>query len=462
MFDAPGQSLTRDLARFVARSSYADLDARTVEMTKRSFLDAIGVSLAASGLGEGCKPFADLALADGGKPESTLLGFGGKVPASAAALVNGALAHAMDYEDAYDGAPVHPNGPTVPAALAVAEAVGDVSGRELIAALATGCDLVCRLGLSATVNPDVYGWFPPPIFAAFGACAAASKLMKLDEEQIVDAFGLTLFQTTASSQFKWTPHATVRAVRDAFAAQVGVRSAQLAQRGVRGFEGVFEGKAGLFALFVRGAYDPEVLTRNLGTYFHGENISFKAWPACRGTHAFIEAALELKAQHGFDVDQLTRIEMTGGEVQHMLFDPFEQKRQPQTAIDAKFSLPFTTAVALRYGPVRLAHYLPDALRDEAVLSLAKLAVYQRSDSRNIAAGSLALHLRDGRVLSRHVEHPYGNPTNPISAADMAAKFVECASYAATPMDEAAARRVVAAVDGLETIDRIDAAVLGLA
>ena len=462
MFDSPGQSLTHELARFVARSSYADLDARTVEMTKRSFLDALGVMLAASGLGEGCKPFADLALADGGRAEATLLGFGGKVPASAAALVNGALAHAMDYEDAYDGAPVHPNGPTVPAALAMAEALGDVSGQELIAALATGCDLVCRLALCLPVNIDSYGWFPPPIFGAFGACAAAAKLMKLDEEQIVDAFALTLFQTTASSQFKWTPHATVRAVRDAFAAQVGVRSAQLAQRGVRGFEGVFEGKAGLFALFARGAYDPAVLTRDLGTYFHGENISFKAWPACRGTHAFIEAALELQAQHGFDVDRLAQIEMEGGEVQHMLFDPFEQKRQPQTAIDAKFSLPFTTAVALRYGPVRLAHYLPDALRDEAVLCLAKLAVYKRSDSKNIAGGRLTLHLPDGSTLSKQIDHPYGHPTNPISQADMAAKFVECAGYAARPMDRAAAGAVVAAVETLETLSVVTAGALRLA
>ncbi|MEO6339429.1 MAG: MmgE/PrpD family protein [Caulobacteraceae bacterium] len=461
MFDAPSQSLTRDLARFVARSSYDDLDPRTVEMTKASFLDALGVMLAASGLGEGCKPFADLAMADGGRGESTLLGFGGKVPASAAALVNGALSHALDYEDAYDGAPVHPNGPTVPAALAVAEALGDVSGRDLIAALATGCDLVCRLGLSVTENPDAYGWFPPPIFGAFGACAAAAKLLKLDEEQIVDAFALTLFQTTASSQFKWTPHATVRAVRDAFAAQVGVRSAQLAQRGVRGFEGVFEGKAGLFALFARGAYDPAVLTRNLGAYFHGENISFKAWPACRGTHAFIEAAMELQAEHGFDVDQLTSIDMTGGEVQAMLFDPFEQKRQPQTAIDAKFSLPFTTGVALRYGTVRLAHYLPGALRDVAVLSLAKLAVYRRSDSKNIASGTLTLQLADGRTLSKHIEHPYGHPTNPISEADLAGKFVECASYAARPMDRTAAEAVIATVRTLETAEVVTAETLRL-
>ena len=171
--------------------------------------------------------------------------------------------------------------------------------------------------------------------------------------------------------------------------------------------------------------------------------------------------MELQAQHGFDPDQLTRIEMTGGEVQAMLFDPFEQKRQPQTAIDAKFSLPFTTGVALRYGTVRLAHFLPDALRDEAVLSLAKLAVYQRSDSKNIAAGRLTLHLGDGRTLSKQVDHPYGHPTNAISQADLANKFVECASYAARPKDRTAAERVIAAVGSLETADVVSAGSLHL-
>ena len=149
------QGLSARLAAFVADTEFADLPAGTVEVTKQCLLDAIGVSLAASGLGEGCQAFVDLALSQGGKPTCTVFGMPHRLPVEAAAFVNGAMAHAMDYEDAHDGMLLHPNAPTVPAALAIAEATGGVSGKELIAALAIGCDVAVRLaqGLRASL-PD--------------------------------------------------------------------------------------------------------------------------------------------------------------------------------------------------------------------------------------------------------------------------------------------------------------------
>ena len=289
------EAVSSALAHHVVSAQFEDLSPAAVEATRKSLLDALGVSLGASGLGEGCAVFAAQAIACGGKPESTILGFSTKVPAAMAAFANGSMAHALDFEDAFDGAPVHPNAAVVPAALAVAQAIGGVSGKELLLALAVGCDLVCRLGVALTANLDSYGWYPPPILSAFGAAAAAARLLRLTETQVLDAFSLVLCQATCSAELKYSPNSVIRAVRDAFPAQAGVVAAQLAQRGVSGFERPFEGNAGFFATFARGNYDPQLLLRGLGREFLGERISFKPWPSCRGTHAFIECALKIAA-----------------------------------------------------------------------------------------------------------------------------------------------------------------------
>ena len=163
------------LAKHIAAIRYEDLPDDVVRVAKKSFLDALGVTLAAGTLGEGCKQFVDLAVAERSKPESAIIGFGVKASATMAAFANGAMAHALDFEDAYDGAPVHPNAATIPAALAVTESLGNVSGKQFLTALILGSDLVCRLGLALQVNPLDYGWYIPSILGSFGATAAASK-----------------------------------------------------------------------------------------------------------------------------------------------------------------------------------------------------------------------------------------------------------------------------------------------
>src|SRR5690606_13607125 len=200
---------------------------------------------------------------------------------------------------------------------------------------------------------DRYGWYPPPIIAAFGATAAVGKLLKLDPSQLVDAFSLTLCQATCSAELKTSPHSDVRAIRDAFPAQVAVSSALLARKGVRGFDRPFEGTAGFFELYARGAYSPQALTEALGERFEIDRISFKPWPSCRGTHAFIEAAQRLARTYRIDPRSIRAVELVGSRLNRMLAEPLAQKQRPATAIDAKFSLPFTVAVALRRGTVTL-------------------------------------------------------------------------------------------------------------
>jgi 2-methylcitrate dehydratase PrpD len=445
------EGISSALAHHVASARYEDLSPRAIEATKKSLLDALGVSLGASGLGEGCAAFAALAIEAGGRPESTILGYSRKAPAAMAAFANGSMAHALDFEDAFDGAPVHPNAAVVPAALAVAQAMGGVSGKELLLAQAVGCDLVCRLGLALTADLADYGWYPPPILSAFGAAAAAARLLRLTEAQVLDAFSLILCQATCSAELKYSPHSLIRAVRDGFAAQAGVVSALLARKGVTGFEKPFEGKAGFFALYARGNYDPAVLLKELGRDFLGERVSYKPWPACRGTHAFIEGALGIAAQHALNPAEIAEIRLAGGPLHRMLTEPVEQKRAPSTAIDAKFSLPFTVSTALVFKDVTLEHFFPEALSNPTVLALARKVFVEIDPGSDSEGGVTTIRTHAGNAYSVRVKHALGHPENPIRMETLVRKFLQCASHAHDKPQPSRLKGIVDAVASLDSV-----------
>jgi 2-methylcitrate dehydratase PrpD len=448
-------SASKILARFVVRTHYDDLPASAREKAKRCLLDAIGVSLAATGLADECRAFREYAIEQGGRPDCTLLGSGERVPAALAAFANGALAHALDFEDSHDRALLHPNAPTVPVVLAISEAFGPISGREAITAIVIGCEVACRVALALNVSLDRYGWYPPPIIAAFGATAAAGKLLGLNETQLVDAFSLTLCQATCSAELKRSPQSHIRAVRDAFPAQIAVTSVLLARRGVRGFDQPFEGRAGFFALYARGEYSPDVLAAALGERFEIDSISFKPWPSCRGTHVFIEAASTLARERSVDMGSIASIELEGSRLNRMLAEPVEQKRQPATAIDAKFSLPFTVAVALQRGEVRLDDFLAAALRDPGTLALTSrvsYAVAQSQPDQGIEAlrGKVTIRTRAGTAHTLELEQPLGSERRPLTDDALIAKFIDCCSRASSNCgrDRAAslARQILALED----------------
>ena len=441
--------ITRQLAQHIARVSHADLPQPALLAAKRSLLDAIGVSLGASGLEPACAPFVALAQESNGP--CSLLGFPQRVSPPMAAFANGALAHALDYEDAYDGTPAHPNAACVPVALALAERDRTIDGRALVVALATGCDLVCRLALALEQNPDSYGFYTPPILGAFGAAATAAKLLALDEDRIVATLGLTLTQAMCSSQFKRDPESALRAVRDAFSAQAGLTAALLAARGARAFEAAIEGEFGLYGLFARGAYAPQRLLEGLGRDYFGALVSFKPWPSCRGTHPFIEAALRMQSQ-GIAPEDVVCCSAYGASLNRMLAEPVAQKQSPTTAIDAKFSIPFCVALAITRGAVTLDDFSPAALVDARVLALARRVSFVAEPGagmRDATRGRLELCMRDGTSHSLLIEQPLGHPSRPLDDARLIAKFVDCAGRAASPLS---AEHALAAAEAILAID----------
>jgi len=373
-----------------------------------------------------------------------------------AAFANGSMAHALDFEDVHDRAPVHPNAASVPAALAVAESTGRVSGRDLLTALVLGSDLVCRLGLALNENPLEQGWYIPPVLGAFGATAAACKLLNATAEQVVDAFSLTLCQATCSAELTQSPHSVVRSIRDAFSAKAGVLSALLAQRGVRGFDRPIEGGAGLFSLYSRGNYDPSALTNELGRTFEGANVSFKPWPSCRGTHSYIDAVLQILETDGLDPGEVQGIKIEVSPVNKMLCEPEENKKSPATAIDAKFSLPFVIATALLRRRVMLDDFSPQALADQDVLEMARKVTYEVDTGltlKEAVQGYVQIETKEG-LLSRRVDSPSGHPHNPVSQEALVGKFQDCARHAASAIPESRLNQAVDLIWSLEQVDDV--------
>jgi 2-methylcitrate dehydratase PrpD len=449
------QELTTALARHVATTPFSALPRATVEATTRSLLDGIGVMLAASGMSEEVRPFVRLARSMSGPGESSVLGHWDRLSAPAAAFANGAMAHALDYEDAFDEAPTHPNASLIPAALAVAQSVGPVTGKEFLTAMAIGCDLTCRLALSSGAGLEEGAWFPPPILGAFGAVAAAARLLKLGAREVSDAFSLMLCQTACPGEIKYSPTSTIRAVREAFPAQSAVLAAMLAMQGIQGFSAPFEGRAGFFRLFANGRFEPAALLDGLGTRFCGERLSFKPWPCCRGTHAYIEAAQVLRARHGFDTRDIARVRLTVGQVQRMLCEPMESKCAPASAIDAKFSLPFTVASALLQPEITLDSYLPLALEDPETCALArKVQIEHRDDwgRAQAAAGAVDIELSNGAHLQHEVKRAVGHPDTPLGTDALRAKFIDCAVRAARPCTRIQAEALCARILSLADAD----------
>ena len=444
------------IAEYASGLDYKDISSRAVEMCKKSLLDGLGVMLAAGTLCEECRPFASMALAAGGKGESTVFGQDARLPAFMAAFANGSLSHALDFEDTHDEAKVHPNAASIPAALAVAEALGKVSGKELITALVLGCDITSRMGLALKEDPIVFGWYMPPILNAFGAAAAAGKLLSLNTTQFLDAFSLVLCQATCSAELVHNPQTVIRAVRDAFSAKTGVMSALLAEKGVPGFEQPLEGSAGFFRLYARDAFDLSRLVKGLGETFEGANISFKPWPCCRGTHPFLEAALLLIRDRGIDpmgIDAVKIITSVSA-LQKALCEPLERKKRPRTAIDAKFSIPFVVAIALAYGEVKLKHFSPEALEDERVLTMADRITLDVDEALPDGQGVLVLRSTDRIYTVETPEHVYGHPLNPMAMEDMIKKFEDCAGYAGKRIPEGARKKLIEAILNLEDQDDI--------
>src|SRR5690242_15499486 len=276
-----GTGVTRVIAEHASTLSFGALPPELVDLVKQIILDTLGVAIGASGLAPEARIVAEYVEAMGGHPESTVFGFGFKAPSPWAAFVNGSLGHMLDYDDV--GAGGHVGIATVPVALAVAEKLGRVSGRDLITAIAAGTDLHTRLDLAVRL-PDwtmTEGWFATQLFGFLSGAVTAGRLRGFDAERIENALGIAFTQVSGSRQMAVGASTDLRSMQAGFSGQEAVLAAELAARGIVGSKEIIEGRYGIYKTYVRNEPAWSALTDGLGTGFPLlEEHGFKVWPAC--------------------------------------------------------------------------------------------------------------------------------------------------------------------------------------
>ncbi len=444
--------ISSDFAAFAARTKYADLRPEVVGAAKKSILDTLGVMMAASGIEPAVKPGADLAKEMGGQGESTILGFGGKVPAIMAAFVNGSMAHCLDFDDhAPEGH--HPSSSIVPTAFALAERKGGISGRDLITAVAVGQDMFLRLRRNVGWRQD---WHLTTVVGVFSAAAAGGHVLGFNEQQYVDAFGIAGAQSSGTMELGYGVGSDLRALYAGFISKSSVLSALLAEKGIRGTPSIFEGKAGFFNVYFGGVYDRDKMLDGLGRDFGGPSIMFKPYPSCGASHPYIHATIELMKENSLGIDDIQEIRVYVGDFQNHLCEPLEQRRHPKTFADAKFSIPFCVAIAAARGTVQVADFTGTGLNAADVLAAAEKVVPVRDSNFDwkltLPDGKVEIVTKDGRTLMGAGGDLPGGTHAPMTWDSLDTKFQQCVAYAANKPSPETISKAQELIHNLEKLD----------
>ena len=405
---------------------YADLPQDVRDRACVVLLDTIGCMLggAVTELGATYARVTDQIAGDG---ESTALGIERKVDAVSAAFVNAAHADALDYEDTLLG---HPSSTIIPAALAVGEMAG-ASGEEIVAAIVAAYDVSVRIGAAITPTPerarDVavrFAWF------GFAAAAAAAKLLRLNAEQTLDAFGyagasspLPVWITKWPRPLAWIKNNLAEQAR------AGVLGAIAAREGLGGPRAILDSDLGFWRMVGSDRFNAEALHEELGQRYAIMETHFKPYPACRWLHTIIEATERLRDKHRIEPRDVVAIRVGApDETADWFID-----RMPATLVDAEFSIPYVVAVTMagiKPGP---QWYSERTLRDRTILDLAQRVSVQQTSVVDHGAGSggrlpveIVISLRDGRGLKETHADPLGSPERPLSEEFLHEKFMAMA------------------------------------
>ncbi len=391
----------------------------------------------------------------------TAIGHSGGYAALDAALINGIAAHGEDYDDTFEGGPVHAGAVIVPAVLAAAERYG-ASGDAIVRGLATGTEIMCRLGLVAPMRVHKAGFHPTSVFGAIGSALAVSVTLGLDEKQTVDALGIVGSMAGGIIEYlaegAWT-----KRLHAGWAAQSGIRATLLARGGFVGPRTVFEGTHGLFFGFANTAdNDFTPLTGGFGSEWLMETVAFKPYACGTMIHPYIDCAIRLAAR-GVSAESIVSIECDTAEgIVHRLWEPLALKQTPPNAYAAKFSTPFCMALGFIHGDVGLGAFTEEAAHDPQVRALAAKISY-RIDPGNPYPRAFTGHLRatlsDGTTIEERQPHFRGGAQEPLTAAEIEAKFVANAAFGGWSPERTAAaretlRQILSGEQNLANLDRL--------
>ncbi len=427
---------TASLAEFAATLPSVAIPEAAREAAARSLLDTLACGVA--GLAEASsRILLDVVGQEAAGGRCTAIGLDRLVAPREAALINGALAHALDFDDTHDEAVLHPGVAVIPAALATAEYLA-ASGPHLLDAIVVGYDVHVRVALAATQAPGHTGWHYTSACGIFGAAAAAGRLLGLPPAQMADAFGLACAQASGTLQSEHDGTWAKR-LQPGLAAAGGVLAAQLAAQGFRGPHEALEGTYGFYRVYLR-EFDSTPVLRDLGQRFEVERTSLKPFPTCRFTHAPAAALQDLMEKYRLRPGDLAEIEarVTGAAFAEVC-EPLPQKVRPESRVVAQFSLPYALACVAHHGTLTLADLTEKAIRRPEVLGLCERVRSVRDPEleavwgEKVGEAEVRVQMRDG-VTRAARSLPPGGPRHPMAEAEHLAKVKACLAWGGGAVD----------------------------
>jgi 2-methylcitrate dehydratase PrpD len=416
------KTISQRYADFVVRTRFEDLGTTVVQQAKKLILDLVGVSLAGYAAMEFPKIVVGYFSDMGGKPEATIVHTKKKFPAVNAAFANASCAHAMDMDDGHRFGALHPGVAILPAALAAAELVG-APPMVLMTGMVVGYEIMIRIGRAINPSSLNRGFHITGITGVFGAAAACAKIMNLDQEETAGALGMAGLQASGLIQVNHEVEgAKVKPLNPARAASNGLLSCILAKRGARGPLQIFEGEDG-YLKAVSDEVKQDLLTQGLGEDFEILKVYVKLYAACRHAHAPIDAVFEALKGQSVEPEQITKVSVETYSAAVRLAGI----REATTPSAARFSIPFSVALAIAKRDAGPDQYCEEAVNDRIIQALARKVEMAVSDKWETAypkerGATVTIHTGSGKKLRYEVGLAKGEPENPASWDEMYRKF----------------------------------------
>jgi 2-methylcitrate dehydratase PrpD len=413
-------SVAEVLAEKVAALKLDSIPASVHERAEELLIDVVGLCIAA----RHSDYMRSLIASVDASGECTAIGHETTFNAAAAAIINGTAVHGEDFDDTFEGGPVHSSAVILPAVLATCERFRR-DGRAALKGIVVGIEALCRLSMVVPKAVHKSGFHPTSVLGTLAAALAASAALGLDRRQTVDALGNA--GSFASGIIEYlTDGAWIKRVHPGWAAQAGIQAARLGANGFLGPRTVFEGPHGLFQGFARNKDgDFAVLTDGFGEKWYMDDIAFKPYATGTMNQPYVDCALRL-ARRGIRAEDVKDIlcETAEGYV-HRLWDPLASKHRPPNAYVAKFSAPFNIAVAFVTGGAGLSAFTEQTVRDERILALASKVRYVVNPDDpypKAYTGHVRMTLMDGTVVEERQPHIRGGASEPLPRVEIEEKF----------------------------------------
>ncbi len=457
-----GEDPMSTLCRMVKETGYDDLPGDVVEYARLCILETMAVIVGGSSA-DGIAEIVRFVKDKGGKPESIIPFYGGRVPASEAALVLGPMARALDLAGGHvEGG--HCTEYIVPALLAAAGLRERVSGKEFILAFVLGQEVLIRIGMAfRLVSEGIPRGYQGGHYT-FGAIAAAAKLLGLNMDELENAEGIGRGTAQPHDSAMYEPPTLMVRVHHGFVCQSAINACLLARAGITGprgeYSNVLTGPRGYLS-FAKWETDPAALTEELGERWEMMNILMKPYSSCGCTHTPIDGLLDQMRLYNFDVDDIARIDI---DVPHhswtVVCIPEESKWNPQTIPECQFSLPYTVATAAYEKDFFLDAFMPEARARQDVRELMTRIHAKEDPALPLFSSRVNVTLKNGETCAKEYYYfPEGQPKVVMTEAQLIDKFRKCVPFAACKLGDNAVNSVIDAILNLERVDDIVDALL---